>query len=470
MKNNSPWIYQLDHSRQTGAIRNNTESDILIIGGGIAGACSAYYSLKNTEKAVTLIEAKKIAHGATGHNAGYVVAEFEKPFQEIAKEYGLDKARAGIEAIESAWDHLFEIIKETEMDITLDSFIGYGGYSHFDQFLLDVTDEYLMNPIRADADKILISIESRWKESLKPEIRSICKEVPQSVLLRKLETKNSIYHAALPRKVGVANTALFTEKLLLYCLNTYPDRFTLFEHSPIHRVKLKEYCCISYSGEYMITSQEVVLCTNGFENFSIENEHGADIDTKFHHDVKGVVGYMSGYTSHIAHSPGAYFYYPGNKINTDPYVSEPYFYLTRRKFRHHEAQTDSLVSIGGPEVYLDDRDVYEHEHEIKEDVINEINGFVEKNFDENGLEPRFFWHGLMGYTTTGIRLVGHEPCNPRLLYNLGCNGIGVLPSVYGGWKIGQHLSGVKMEDTIFDPKDKTCAVPLPPDLKVQTVH
>ncbi|NJS41144.1 hypothetical protein HC766_02035 [Candidatus Gracilibacteria bacterium] len=50
-----------------------------------------------------------------------------------------------------------------------------------------------------------------------------------------------------------------------------------------------------------------------------------------------------------------------------------------------------------------------------------------------------------------IRIVGVEPRNKNLLYNLGCNGVGLLPSVFGGWKISQIIGGKKVEKDIFDP-------------------
>ena len=62
----------------------------------------------------------------------------------------------------------------------------------------------------------------------------------------------------------------------------------------------------------------------------------------------------------------------------------------------------------------------------------------------------FTWHGLMGCTKNGVRLIGPEPKNPALLYNLGCNGVGILPSLYGGRQIARHLSGEKTEKSIFD--------------------
>jgi len=60
----------------------------------------------------------------------------------------------------------------------------------------------------------------------------------------------------------------------------------------------------------------------------------------------------------------------------------------------------------------------------------------------------------MGYTTSGLRLIGPEPANPVLLYNLGCNGIGILTSIYGGKKISDFLAGKTMPPSIFDPKAK----------------
>jgi glycine/D-amino acid oxidase-like deaminating enzyme len=48
---------------------------------------TAYFMLQETDKNVVLVDANKIAHGATGHNAGQIDAFFEKPVQELIKTY-----------------------------------------------------------------------------------------------------------------------------------------------------------------------------------------------------------------------------------------------------------------------------------------------------------------------------------------------------------------------------------------------
>ena len=58
----------------------------------------------------------------------------------------------------------------------------------------------------------------------------------------------------------------------------------------------------------------------------------------------------------------------------------------------------------------------------------------------------------MGYNDSGIRVVGAHPRHTRLLYNLGCNGVGFLPSIYGGHRIARLLAGKRVPPSVFDPR------------------
>jgi len=194
-----------------------------------------------------------------------------------------------------------------------------------------------------------------------------------------------------------------------------------------------------------------VLCTNGFEKITIINEAGLDINTKFHHTVQGVVGFMSGYLKKYDKPPIAISY----MVKGDSTLEGDYYYLTRRQFEHEENSDLNLISVGGPEIVLEDTALYESDQDYPAEAEASIDAFVKSYFEQNlkkEINYEFKWHGLMGYTTNGIRLVGVEPKNPVLLYNLGCNGIGILPSIYGGKRISQILNGEKLEPSIFDPK------------------
>ena len=64
----------------------------------------------------------------------------------------------------------------------------------------------------------------------------------------------------------------------------------------------------------------------------------------------------------------------------------------------------------------------------------------------------FQWHGLMGYMDGGVRVIGTHPRHPALLYNLGCNGVGFLPSILGGQRVARSLAGERLPPSIFDPR------------------
>ena len=51
-----------------------------------------------------------------------------------------------------------------------------------------------------------------------------------------------------------------------------------------------------------------------------------------------------------------------------------------------------------------------------------------------------------------MRQVGAEPRNPVLLYNLGCNGVGLLPSIHGGQRVARIVAGERLAPSLFDPR------------------
>ena len=451
-QNNSPWLTQLHPNRKSNILESDTTTDVVIVGGGIAGVTTLYFLLKNTDKKVVLVEGNKIAHGATGHNAGQVVAEFERPLAHLAKEYGMKKAVDGLGAVEHAWELLTEIMDDTKIDVPFKEFIGYGGYSELEQLLADLETELIKAKHGLLSFPVFVSRESGWLEKIPKEFHGLCAEVDHRVIVESLGVKSEGYHAALPEKKGTMNSALFTEKLALWCIEHFPERANVFEYTYVHGIELEESNPKVITNLATITTKEVVLCTNGFENFYIHDNKGLDIDTKFHHLVEGSVGYMTGYLTKEEVDPMANYYYEeGKKRGDDPYASDPYFYITRRKFGTDNAP-GYLMSVGGPEIQLIEREIYFREFDVAEKFQEDSVAFAEKYFDMSGYGKEFFWHGLMGYTRTGVRVVGREPLDTRLLYNLGCNGVGILPSIMGAHKIAGHINGEIMVETIFDPK------------------
>ncbi len=448
-KNISPWIHQLDANRTHRKLESDLDTDVAVVGAGIAGVSSAFYILKNTDKRVCLLERFKLAHGATGHNAGQIVSYFERGFASLVEEFGLEMAARGEKVIEDAWGLLDEMYMDAQLDIPFSRFIGHAGLSSYEQVQWHLKNSLIRKRAGLSARRLLVSENAPFVDTIPHEYDGLYALVPDKDILSLLETQHPGFIAVLSFPKGCMNSALFCQEVAGYLQTRYPDRFTLYEHAPIRKVILRDGHALLDADTHTVNAKRIVLCTNGFESILIINENGLDIDTKYHHLVNGKVGYMSGYLEKLNKPPTAISYY------TDPLpgIENSYYYLTRRPYEYEKGAEHNLVSVGGPDTDIDENASYSHEDEYPERMRERIDTFIRAVYDidpNKKIEYVFTWHGLMGYTQNGVRLIGPEPKNPVLFYNLGCNGVGILPSIYGGKKISQHLLGGNIDPSIFD--------------------
>lgn len=457
-QNHSPWLYLLNRQRPAKELNKDIKTDVAIVGGGIAGVTTAYFILRNTDKKVVLIEAGKIAHGATGHNAGYLASYFERSFGSLVDEYGLDLAARAQRGVESSWELLDEIKQYTGIKTPMQKFTGHAGCTTVDQIKQHLHTNLLRKKAGLKNEHIFIASELGLDKKIPSEYDGLYLTMPHKDILSVLETKNTKYIGLVSYQKGLMNSAMFSEELICFLVEKFSSRFEFYEESPVKVIALVPDKGSLTVLNHTVEANKVVLCTNGFDGFTIVNQGGLDIDTKFHHMVQGKIGYMVGYLESPERRPAAISYRTEPSAETDErdITGEPYYYLTRRP--HHTSQNaHSLVSIGGPEEELPNRSHYLAGGPFAEERGREMAEFLSKNY--HGSLPKadkfeFAWHGLMGYTPSGIRRVGPEPLNPVLLYNLGCNGIGILPSVYASQRISMFVKGVPMKPSIFDPVDQ----------------
>lgn len=458
LPNHSPWIKQLKRTRPIEPLDHNLVTDVAIVGGGIAGVTTAFFTLRNTDKKVVLIEADKIAHGATGHNAGQITSNFERPLLSLVAEFGLSLAIDGQRSIESAWTLLDTIVREASLQTPFYRFTGYTGLSTLEDLHLHLEDNRLRAKGNLRTEDIVVAEEWAEKKSIRREYRDFYTLAPQKDILGLIESNNKDYIASVSYQKGCMNSALFSEELVGYLLATHPDRFSLYEGSPMKTLDLHASSATLHARGHTVEAERVVLCTNGFEYFTITNDSGKEIDTEFHHSVAGRIGYMSGYMEPLSNPPAAISYFPKMIQHLGDPTGDSYFYLTRRPHEHEGKSSYNLVCTGGSERVLPNDARYSREDAYPEEISREIDEFLRDNYNKypsRETERSFTWHGLMGYTPNGIRRVGTEPCNPVLLYNLGCNGVGILPSIFGAERISHILNGKPLKESIFDPHDQT---------------
>lgn len=455
-ENISPWLRQVRRTRPVIALSENANTDVAIVGGGISGVATAYFLLRNTERRVILIEKSRVAHGATGHNGGQAVAAFERGTLELCEKFGEDLAAEGLKAINSAWDLLYSIIEETGIDASLQEVTAHLALSYIDDVLSMLRERRLSDRLGLPRRNMFLA-EGVAKD-IPEEYQSLFESVPRKKLGEMLLTRDSSYIFAMAAKVGLINSALFCEELVSWMLDRYPARFGVYEDTMVQRITVDNGAGIGAgigvrndsgngatltTGKSVVYAEHVVLCTNGYDELEIEG-----VDPVIKRAVQGIVGFLVGYMDERERNPAASVYFSTRRSGQ----AEGYFYLSRR--RYIDGLKRELTSVGGPDKSLGKNERYSPEANTGiEEYYSRIEEFYKRTVIDSSadIQRDFSWNGLMGYTPNGVRVIGSDPANPSLIYNLGCNGIGILPSIYGGMRVAQIIKGEKLAASIFDP-------------------
>lgn len=437
----SPWLAQLS-AREPHGLSRGSDADVVVVGAGIAGIATTYQLLMHSDHSVILVDAGRIAHGATGRNAGHVVNEFERPIGNIMEVFGKDMALDALKNVESGWDILEEMLSMSAIHDSYEACVSYNGFATIDTLLDNLRTHNIRSAAGIIHEPILVKNDPAILAQIPGELMAHVTPVPHSAVLEILHTDDTSFIGAEIAQIACMNSALFCEDLTAWMLRKFADRFQVTEETPVTTVVLHSSSAELHTATHRLTARHVVLCTNGYKTVRIEQSAGDAIDPVFHAMVQGVAGYMTGYLDAAPKPAQAFSYFHPEE-----------YYITRRPYALENGSTASLTCLGGGDAELPENTAFdplapfppEVEQGLAHEILHVYNGLPET------ATHTFLWQGLMGYTKNTIRRIGFEPRNNVLLYNLGCNGVGILPSVYGGKRIRQLLNGDTLPPSIFDP-------------------
>ena len=446
--NRSPWIAQLAPDGPPRPLETDATTDVAIVGAGIAGVATAFFMLRDTDRRVLLIERDRVASGATGRNAGQLTTYFERPLSDIAEEFGADMAIDGQRAFDDAHDLLDLMAGDAGATARIDRFTGHMGMFSLNHLQVHLRNNVLRRRGGLREEACVVSQDAEFLDQIPAEFASFYTVVPQSRIREVLETDDDRYRAVLSDRKGCVNSGQLVQQVLAYLERAYPDRLRYVDQTLVDRIVVDDGRVVVHARGHEAVASRVIMCTNGFVDHVVEDQGGDPI--RLHEDqrVTGTIGYMAAFAEERPRSPAAMSYIRNTTIGGDT----PYVYVTRRTYDRSGGPV-TLTAMGGPE--------YPHEGQWHADLP--FPGQMLATMDES-IRPfaqparppnrpyDFQWHGLMGYMNGGVRVVGAHLIHPALLYNLGCNGVGFLPSIFGGQRIARVVAGDHLPPSIFDPR------------------
>jgi glycine/D-amino acid oxidase-like deaminating enzyme len=446
----SPWLEQLRRGDPAAPLSTDLDTDVVVVGGGIAGASTAFFILRETDLRVALVERGTIGSGATGHNAGQLATYFERSLVDMVGEYGFEATIEAQRLIDSAWELIDAMVRECGTDQRVERFTGNMGMFNLDHVLVHLRQLALRRDGALSLPTCLISRDAPFLASIPAEFDGLYQVVADHELRDLLGPGTERYCAALCSPIGAANGALLVERVVDHLRRTHPDRFVFADHTKVEHITLHDHGAVVRTAEHTLKCDHVVMCTNGYTDLAITLDDGTAIPLRSH--ITGDRGYMVGVLEPLASPPRAYSFIRNEHIGDD---EQPYIYVTRRPW-DTGTSTQTLVVIGGPEHVLDDGTSGDDEREgwFPGERIDEFDHEVMPLAHPShvpGAPYDFQWHGLMGYTESKLRFIGRDPRHLALFLNLGCNGVGFMPSIVGGHRVARLLAGDTFAPSLFDP-------------------
>lgn len=421
----SPWPEERPRARTAEALAEDQDADVVIIGGGISGLATAYGLMTATDLRVTLLEAGLVGMGATGNNGGQAVEGTETGFEDIASLAGRQRTLQGFRELAAARNELRGMLQVIGSPSLLAEVEGRLGIA--DQAMAEGWSEDL----EARREAGMGDVTALVADDAPPGLLPAAPRISRAELARQLWSKDQRYIASFGLSVGLINTYDLVETMAAYLQSSYPERMTILERSPVDRIRLsEEEATLSVNGR-MVLADSVILCTNGYAVPRVE----ACSPPLISGNLRSVVGYMVGSEGESG-LEGARAYFSDE---------DSYYYVARRRYRG-----GTLTAAGGPEGPI--TGAYDPRIIHHPGVYERLEAFLSNTLDGYNGPAERRWQGLMGYTSTGVRIVGQDPRLPSLYYNLGCNGIGILSAVAGSRRIAGMMMDEDLEPSMFDPE------------------
>ena len=367
------------------------ETEVLVIGSGYTGLCTAIQTCRNGLGTVVL-EAQDAGWGGSSRNGGQVSPSIKPSFQELSRKYGEEPARELLKEGYNALKWIGDFIQEENIDCDFRRVGHYYGAHSLSQF------------------KHLEKIINEQPEGLQLDVNLIPKSQQHT------EIGSDFYHGGIVHKNHASlDPARFHQGLLEGALTSGAQIKT---HCAVNKIEKKGGIFQIHTEAGTMSAREVVVATSGYTGTV----------TPWHRRRVIPIGSYIISTELLAEDLVNELI-PRDRVITD----------SRKLVVYYRASPDRKRILFGGRVSLNETD--------PDKCAKPLHKKLTQIFPQLAkIKVSHSWMGFVGFTFDHMPHTGDKE---GVHYAMGYCGSGVCLSSYFGTKLGQRLAGLPQGNTVF---------------------
>jgi glycine/D-amino acid oxidase-like deaminating enzyme/nitrite reductase/ring-hydroxylating ferredoxin subunit len=386
------------------SLKESIETEVVIVGGGIAGLTTAYCLLR-AGKQVVVIDDGNIGSGETGRTTAHLVTALDDRYIEIEKHFGREDAQLIAESHATAIAKIEEIVTREKIDCDYERVSGYL-FLHTTDSIGHLEDEFKAAQ-RVGLDVVWLNETPALPKNVGP-----CIEFRDQGQFHPLK-----YLQGLCKAIEKMGGRIFTS-----------TRAQEFDKNGV-----------TTADKFHIKAQHVVVATN-----TPVNDRVAMHTKQFPYRT-----YVIGATIPKGSLPHALWWDTGDQESK--WITQPYHYIRL----HEYDETHDILICGG-----EDHKTGQAEEEYEpEDVRFEVIASWAKQYFPQIEKVVFKWSGQIMEPLDDMAFIGKNPGDENIYIVTGDSGNGMTHSTIAGILLTDLIAGKRNPwEHIYDPSRKMFSV------------